>query len=152
MTIIKWKGRECDPFKELLDLQNGTLRLFDSSWDTLPQRLSKEAVWSPCLDVAEDKENITVKADLPGVKQSDIDVSVVGDVLNIRGERKQENEVREKKYHRLERFYGSFTRSLTLPGYADASKVSANYKEGILEIVIPKTERAKPRQIKVDVN
>lgn len=152
MAIIKWKGKEFDPFKELLGLEEETSRLFDNSWSALPDKLAREAVWSPSIDVAEDKDSITVKADLPGVKQSDIDVSVSGDILTIRGERKQEEDVKQKKFHRIERFYGSFTRSLSLPDYVDASKINASYRNGMLEVVIPKTEQAKPRQIKVQVN
>lgn len=151
MALIKWRGHELDPFKELFDLQRETGRMFDETWEQLPSRLSKEAVWTPSLDIAEDKDSITIKADLPGVSQSDIDVSVSGDILTIKGERKQEHETKEKKVHRIERFYGSFVRSLTLPDYVDASKISANYKNGVLEVSVPKTEKAKPRQIKVDV-
>lgn len=151
MAIIKWRGKEWDPFKELLDLHRDVDQLFDTSMGILPERLSKEAVWAPSLDVSEDKDSICIKADLPGVKQSDIEITVESDVLTIKGERKSEVESKEKRLHRIERFYGSFSRSLTLPDYADASKISASYKEGVLEINIPKTEKAKPRQIKVDI-
>jgi len=151
MALIKWRGKEWDPFRELMELQQQTSQLFDSSWEHLPDRLAKEAIWSPSLDVVEDNNNIILKADLPGVKQSDIDISVTGNFLTIKGERKHEEGAKEKKMHRVERFYGSFQRSLSLPDYADTSKIEATYKDGILEVVIPKTEKAKPRQIKVNV-
>ncbi|MCM8779931.1 MAG: Hsp20/alpha crystallin family protein [Candidatus Omnitrophica bacterium] len=151
MALVRWHGKEWDPFRELMSLQRDMDSLLDASWENLPARLSQEATWIPSLDVAEDKDNITIKADLPGVKQADIDVSVSGDILTIRGERKQEQAVKEKKIHRIERFYGVFTRSLTLPDSVDSSKISAVYKDGVLEITLPKTEKAKPKQIKVEV-
>lgn len=151
MALIRWRGKEWDPFRDLLELQQQTNQLFDASLESLPERLSREAQWCPSLDVSEDKENIVLKADLPGVKQSDIDISVTGNLITIKGERKSEEETKEKKMHRVERFYGTFMRSLSLPDYADTSKISAEYKEGVLEVVIPKTEKAKPRQIKVNV-
>lgn len=151
MALIKWRGREWDPFRELLDLEKEFQRFFDTSLELLPERVSKEGIWSPSLDVAEDKENIIIKADLPGVKQQDIDISITGDILTLQGERKREEEVKDKNYHRIERFYGAFKRSFTLPPYADTTKVKATYKDGVLEIVIPKTEESKPKQIKVEV-
>ena len=151
MALVKWQGKEWDPFRELLNLQRQMDNLFDASWQDLPSRLSREASWMPSLDIAEDKDSITIKADLPGVKQADIDVSISGDVLTIKGERKQEQEVKDKKFHRVERFYGAFSRSLSLPDYVDAAKISAAYKDGVLEITLPKTEKAKPQQIKVEV-
>ncbi|MCM8799483.1 MAG: Hsp20/alpha crystallin family protein [Candidatus Omnitrophica bacterium] len=151
MALIKWRGKEWDPFRELLDLEHEFRRFFEDSFALLPERVSKEGIWSPSLDIVEDKDNITIKADLPGVKQSDIDISISGDILTIKGERKREEEVKDKNYHRIERFYGNFTRSLTLPKYVDTNKVKATYKDGVLEIVLPKTEEVKPKQIKVEI-
>jgi len=151
MALVKWQGREWDPFRELRALQRDIDNLFNASWEGLADKLSHEATWIPSLDVSEDKDNIVIKADLPGVKQSDIDVSVADNLLTIKGERKQEQEVKDKKLHRVERFYGVFSRSLTLPEFVDTTKISATYNDGVLEIVMPKTEKAKIRQIKVDV-
>ncbi|MCM8781339.1 MAG: Hsp20/alpha crystallin family protein [Candidatus Omnitrophica bacterium] len=151
MALIKWRGREWDPFKELLDLHREFDRFFETTFESLPERISKEAVWSPSLDVSEDKENINIKLDLPGVKQSDIDISISGDILTIKGQRQKEQETKDKNYHRVERFYGSFERSLRLPPYADTSNIKANYKDGVLDITIAKAEEAKPKQIKVEV-
>ncbi|MEM7816784.1 MAG: Hsp20/alpha crystallin family protein [Candidatus Aenigmatarchaeota archaeon] len=151
MALIRWRGREWDPFKELLDLQKEISNFFDASFETLPTKISQEATWLPSLDISEDKNNLIIKVDVPGVKQDDIDISISGDVLTIKGERKKEEETKDKNYYRRERFYGVFSRSLTLPNYVDTNKVEANYKDGVLEIVLPKTESAKPKQIKVKV-
>lgn len=151
MAIVRWRGKEWDPIRELLDWQKSFGNLFDVSMEELPERISREAVWSPSVDVSEDKENIEIKADVPGVSQADIDISIAGNVLTIKGERKHEEKKSEKDFHRVERFYGSFTRSMTLPEYADTSKIRAEYKNGVLDIIIPKTENAKPKQIKVEV-
>lgn len=151
MALLRWHGREWDPLKELMDIQRETERLFDSTFDNLPTRLSREAVWTPSIDVVEDQNALTIKADLPGVKQSDIEVSVSGDILTIRGERSPENDVKDKKVHRIERFYGSFARTMRLPDYLDTEKIKATYRDGTLEVSLPKTERSRPKQIKVDV-
>src|SRR3989338_9693157 len=151
MAIVKWRGREWDPFHELRDLEKGLTRFFDTSYEMLPEKISKEATWSPSMDISEDKNQVTIKVDLPGVKQSDIDISVDNNMLTISGQRKHEEEHKEKKYHSIERFYSSFLRSLPLPAYVDADKVKAQYKEGVLAIHIPKKEGAKAKQIKVEV-
>jgi HSP20 family protein len=151
MALIKWRGKEWDPFRELLDLEREFRNFFEDSFTALPEKVAKEGSWLPSLDIAEDKDNLIIKADLPGVKQSDIDISISGDILTIKGERKKEEEVKDKNYHRIERFYGAFCRSLRLPQYVDTNKVKATYKDGVLEILIPKTEEVKPKQIKVEV-
>lgn len=151
MAIVKWRGREWDPFHELRELEKGLGRFFDTSYELLPERISKEATWSPSMDISEDKNQVTIKADLPGVKQSDIDISVDNNIITIKGERRHEEEHKEKKYHSVERFYGSFMRSMALPAYVEADKIKASYKEGVLEIHIPKKEGAKSRQIKVEL-
>lgn len=151
MALIKWRGKEWDPFRDLLDLEKEFNRFLESSFELLPERVSKEGTWLPSLDISEDKENIVIKVDLPGVKQNDIDISIHGNILTIKGERKREEESKDRNYHRIERFFGSFVRSLSLPQYVDTNKVKASYKDGVLEITIPKTEEAKPKQIKVEV-
>lgn len=151
MAIVRWRGREWDPLRELGEWQRDMANLFESSLETLPERISKEATWAPSMDITEDKENIMVKVDLPGVKQQDIDIEVTGKTLTIKGERKHEEEKKEKNYHRVERFYGSYARTVTLPEYVDMEKIKAEYKNGVLELSIPKKEEAKPKQIKVEV-
>jgi HSP20 family protein len=109
-----------------------------------------EAVWSPLVDVHETKEGFLLQVELPGVKQEDIQVSMVGDTLTLKGERKRETEVKEDSYHRIERSYGTFQRSIVLPSVVDANRVKATYREGVLEIQLPKKEEAKPKEIKVE--
>ena len=134
MRLIKWRSPSLfDSFQDLWDLQT-------------------ETAWFPAVDAYEDKERLVIKADLPGLKQNEIDVSVEDGVLTIKGEKKKENEVKEKNYYHLERAYGSFERRFTLPTNVDTSKIKANYKEGVLELALTKKEEAKPKQIKVDVN
>jgi HSP20 family protein len=154
MQIIPWRKRDAwQPFGELESLQNEMNKLFDLSLGRWPVRSSglMESSWSPAVDVFDSKDNIMVKADIPGLRKEDIDIAVHGDTLTIRGEKKEEKETKDKNYVKTERFYGSFNRALTLPSEVDAGKVKASYKEGVLEITLPKKEDAKPKQIKVDV-
>ena len=134
MRLIKWQSPSL--FDSLEDL-----------WGT-----SQEAGWSPAVDIYENKDSLIIKAELPGIEQDKIDVSVQGDLLTIKGERKKESEVKEENYYRLERVSGSFQRSFTLPANVDATKISAAYKGGILELKVPKAEEAKPKQIKINNN
>ncbi|MBI3616889.1 MAG: Hsp20/alpha crystallin family protein [Candidatus Omnitrophica bacterium] len=109
------------------------------------------ALWAPAVDIIDEKDDIRVRADLPGMKKEDIEVSVNNDTLSIKGEKKEEKEIKEKDYVRSERYYGAFQRSFTLPAGVDPQKVNAAYKDGVLEITLPKREDAKPKQIKVDI-
>jgi HSP20 family protein len=115
----------------------------------------KEAItvteWSPLVDISEDENEYIVKAELPEMKKEEIKINVHDDVLSISGERKYEKEEKGKKYHRVERAYGSFMRSFTLPEDADGSKVNAEYKDGLLKVHLPKSEKAKPKAIEVKV-
>jgi HSP20 family protein len=155
MAIIPWRSEKnaWQPFREVESLQNEVNKLFDFSLGRWPVRSMglMEGAWSPAVDVFESKDNIMVKADIPGMEKKDIDISVHGDTLAIKGEKKEEAESKEKDYVKTERFYGSFNRALTLPSEVDADKVKASYKDGVLEIILPKKEEAKPKQIKVDV-
>jgi HSP20 family protein len=142
-----------DPFKELEDMER---RL--STWFGQPLRRregEKEALtvaeWSPLVDIEESEKEYLIKAELPEVKKEDVKLSVRDEVLTISGERKSEKEEKGKKYHRVERCYGSFLRSFTLPEDADGTKVSAEYKDGMLRIHLPKSEQAKPKAIEVKV-
>ena len=109
------------------------------------------ANWSPVVDISEDDKEYAIKAELPDVKKEDIKLNVHDDVLTITGERKYEKEEKGKKYHRVERAYGSFLRSFTLPEDADGTKVTAEYKDGLLNVRLPKSEKAKPKTIEVKV-
>jgi HSP20 family protein len=142
-----------DPFKELEDVQNRLSRMFGRP--PVSKEGGKEemtvAEWSPLVDISEDDKEYLVKAELPDIKKEDIKLSVHDNVLSISGERKYEKEEKGKKYHRVERAYGSYLRSFTLPEDADAGKVAAEYKDGILKVHLPKSEKAKPKSIEVRV-
>jgi HSP20 family protein len=143
-----------DPFRDLMGIQDEINRLFD--WTLGGQRPSAgsgllEGEWVPAIDVAENENSVVVKAELPGMTEDDIDVNILGNTLTIKGEKKKEEEKKEQNYYRLERSYGSFQRSVTLPTAVDFEKCKASFKNGVLEIEIPKKEEAKPKQIKVNV-
>jgi HSP20 family protein len=107
--------------------------------------------WSPLVDISEDEKEYVIKAEVPEMKKEEIKINVQDDVLSISGERKYEKEEKGKKYHRVERAYGSFMRSFTLPEDADGSKVNAEYKDGVLKVHLPKSEKAKPKAIEVKI-
>lgn len=142
-----------DPFRELFNLQHRMGRLFDESGR--PRFVENEeaaATWSPAVDIYETQQEIVVKAELPDLKQEDIQVSVDNDRLSIRGERKFESEVKRENYHRVERSYGTFSRSFSLPPTVDQEKIRADYKNGVLTVNLPKREIAQTKQINVEVN
>jgi HSP20 family protein len=149
MTLTKW-----DPFKDLLSLQDRMNRLFDESVrnvKTGDEALSS-AIWSPAVDIYETDDEVVVKAELPEVNQKDIDIQIENNTLTLRGERKFNKETKKENFHRIERAYGTFSRSFTLPGTINQEKISADYKDGILRISMPKREETKPKQIKVAVS
>jgi HSP20 family protein len=120
---------------------------FFENWELMPT--FEGGTWWPLLDVVEHDNEIIVKAELPGMKTEDIDISVQGNVLTISGQKRESQEDRGENYYRTERRYGSFRRDLTLPAPVDVGKVEATHEDGVLKIVLPKTEEAKPRKIKV---
>ena len=129
-------------------------RLFDnffdgflSDWGILPTTTT----WSPRVEMVDKGDNIVVNAELPGVNPKDVDIKVTSDGVTIRGETKKEEETKEEDYYRCERFYGKFSRSLSLPVGIDTSKVKASYRDGILRLVLPKVEKEKEKSIKVEV-
>jgi len=157
MALIPWRNRTgrdlYNPFTEMETLQNEMNRLFNFSlgrWDDRAHGLM-EGHWNPAVDIYDSKDDILVKADIPGMKKDELDVTIQGDMLVLKGEKKSENEVKEKGHIKTERFYGSFNRAIRLPSGVDASKVKASYKDGVLELVLPKKEESKPKQITVDV-
>jgi HSP20 family protein len=142
-----------NPRRELGSLENRLDRLFGL---TLPSRNGeKEAMtvaqWTPLVDISEDNNEYLVKAELPELKKEEVKVSVENGELTISGERKSEKEEKGKKFHRIERSYGSFLRSFTLPETVNADKVSAEFKDGVLSVHLPKDEKAKPKSIEVKV-
>ena len=140
MSLIRW-----DPFREF----NTPARFgnfFGKNWD-LP--LSTTA-WNPSVDIFENDNDVVIKAELPGMNAKDIEVRLENNVLMLKGERHFEKETKEENYHRIEREYGSFSRAFALPTVVDGDKVVAEYKDGILKIVLPKKEERKPKPIKVE--
>ncbi|HTZ97073.1 MAG TPA: Hsp20/alpha crystallin family protein [Terriglobales bacterium] len=146
MTVLtRW-----EPFREFTTLQDRMNRLFRDSFDGREESLTTSS-FAPAVDVYEDEHNVTLKIEVPGVDEKDIDVRVENHTLTVHGERKFEKEEKEENYRRVERQYGSFTRSFTLPNTVDTENVSANYEKGVLKIKLAKKAEAKPKQIKVNV-
>lgn len=142
------------PWRELEDMEKRLSTIFGRApISTTGEK--KEAIsvaeWSPLVDITEDDKEYIVKAEIPDMKKEDIKINVHDDVLSISGDRKYEKEEKGKKYHRVERAYGSFMRSFTLPEDADGSKVNAEYKDGVLKVHLPKSEKAKQKTIEVKV-
>lgn len=140
-----------DPFQELNELQNRLTTLFGRT--ALRPGNGEEAItiadWAPAVDISEDDKEYMVKAELPGLKREEVKVTVEDGVLSISGERKVEKEEKGKKYHRVERSYGSFVRSFTLPEGCDTSKVNAEFKEGVLNVHLAKSPKVQPRPIEI---
>ena len=140
-----------EPFRGLSTLQDQFNRLFNESFRNHPEE-SALTTWAPAVDIYETPNELVVKADLPDVNEKDIDVRVENNLLTIRGERKFEKSVSEENFLRVERTYGSFSRSFSLPNTVNAESIGAEYKNGVLTVTLPKREESKPRQVKVTVN
>ncbi len=151
MDLIQWRpGRELGPWRRLRDIED--------EMDTLLGRVfGRESlqqggrVWAPVVDVKQTKTEVTVKAELPEFKAEDVDITVEGSTLTIKGERKSEEKKEDEGYLYSERSWGSFIRTIALPGEVDEAKTRASYKEGVLTVVMPKKKQEKAKQIKVDV-
>jgi HSP20 family protein len=154
MNLIRYQKPELSwaGFGRLSSLRDELDRLFESPWTELTRTSQLLSGWTPALDVHEDKDNFVVRAELPGMKREDIDVSLHDGALSISGERKTEKKYEEAEVYRTERCFGKFQRTVTLPAPVAADKVKAQYKDGVLTITLPKTEEAKPKQIDVNVN
>jgi HSP20 family protein len=143
MSLVRW-----EPFRDLLSLQQRLNRGFESARQTSEEQLG---TWAPAVDIYETEKEIVLKADLPGISLEDVDISLNNNVLSVRGERRFEKEVKEDHYHRVERVYGSFVRTFTLPNTVNVEQIEASYENGVLKIAMPKREEARPKQIKVNV-
>ena len=155
MNIVKWQRPTLSTwpsFGRLSDLRDEIDRLFESPLSELTRTSQLLSGWTPALDVCEEKDNFVIKAELPGMKKEDIEVSLHDGSLSISGERKTESKHEGSEVYRAERFFGRFQRSVSLPTTVAADKVKAAYNDGILTITLPKTEDAKPRKIDVLVN
>jgi HSP20 family protein len=148
MTVLtRW-----EPFREFSTLQDRMNRLFRESYNEGGRDESLTASsFAPAVDVYEDEHTVTLKLEVPGIDEKDIDIRLENNTLTVHGERKIEKDEKEENYRRVERQYGSFTRTFTLPSTVDSEKVSANYDKGVLKIALPKKAEAKPKQIKVNI-
>lgn len=149
MNLIKW-----DPFRELEDVSARLNRIFGRAparGDSDNEMLAV-ADWMPSVDISETNDAYLIKGEIPGVKKDDVKVTVQNGMLTIQGERKQEKEEKGKKFHRIECSYGSFVRSFRVPDDADENKVKAEFKDGMLNVTLPKTEKAKSKAINVSVS
>ena len=147
MAIVRW-----EPLRELTTLQNEMNRLFGSAFDTpTPGNGGALRRWMPAMDLVETADHFVLRADLPGMSEEDVNIEVEERVLTISGERKAEHTENKDGYHRVERAFGSFSRSLTLPEGVNAEAVAATFDRGVLEVRIPKPEQRKPRKISIGV-
>jgi HSP20 family protein len=147
MTVLtRW-----DPFREFTTLQDRMNRLFQQSFGEGREESLTTGTFAPAVDVYEDEHNVTLKIEVPGIDEKDLDIRVENNTLTVHGERKFEKEEKEENYRRIERQYGSFTRSFTLPNTVDPDSIHANYDKGVLKIRLAKKAEAKPKQIKVNV-
>ena len=148
--LLRW-----DPFRDLATLHERVDRLFEESERGLRGSDREEALqgssWAPAVDILEKDNELVLRADMPGLDPKDVDIQVQNGTLTLRGERKFESDVKEDNFRRLEWAYGSFVRSFSLPQTVDSEKVKAEYKNGVLEVKLPKRPEAKPKQIRVAV-
>ena len=154
MNLTRWQRPELSvwpPFGRLSSLRDEIDRLFDVPLAELARTSQLLSGWTPALDMHEDKDKIVVKAELPGMKKDDINISLHDGSLSISGERKSEEKFEHAEVYRAERFVGRFQRTVTLPAPVASDKVKAHYQDGVLTITLPKTEEAKPKQIDVQV-
>lgn len=149
MNLVKW-----DPFRELEDVTNRLNRIFGQSLarGESGQNMLAVADWAPSVDISETDNAYLIKGEIPGVKKEDVKVTIQDGMLTIQGERRQEKEEKGKKFHRIECSYGSFARSFRVPSDADESSVKAEFKDGMLNVTLAKSEKAKPKSINVSVS
>ncbi|HEV8699861.1 MAG TPA: Hsp20/alpha crystallin family protein [Candidatus Polarisedimenticolia bacterium] len=150
MAMVRW-----EPFRDLFSLQERMNRLFDESYRSRTGTEDDWALggsWAPAVDIYERDGNIVLKAELAGLDPKDVDIRVENNVLTVRGERKFENEVKRENFHRVERSYGTFTRSFTLPNAVDTERIKADFKDGVLQVTLPTREEAKPKQIAINAS
>jgi HSP20 family protein len=149
MSISRW-----EPFRDLLSTQDRFNQLFNDTFARAfgDQREVTPRAWVPPVDIYETADSLVLKAELPGINPDEVEIQVEGNTLYLKGERKFMKDLKEENLHRVERMYGTFTRSFALPNTIDADKVKAEYQNGILTLTMPKREEAKPRTIKINVS
>jgi HSP20 family protein len=152
MTMERWRpfGTSMDRWGNVTDIQGEVNRLFDNFFGR-PASAASGRAWAPPVDLYETKDDIVLTMEVPGVRDKDVTVSITGDLLSVKGERRFEQDVKEQQLLHVERVYGKFERLVQLPIPVQTDKVKASYRDGLLEIKLPKTEEIKPREIKVDI-
>ncbi len=155
MAIERWRPfsmtSRWEPFRELSDIQHEMNRLFDSFFGRPATVQTGERLWVPLADMWETKDDLYVSFDLPGCREKEISVTITGDVLTVKGERHWDKDVKDENYHRLERVYGKFERAIPLPMPVQADRVKATFRDGVLEVRLPKAEEVKAKEIKIDI-
>jgi len=141
--LVRWR-----PFESVVNRQDSFDGFVRDFFDSFPSVLETEHL-APAIDVAEENGHVVIRAEVPGIKKEDIDVSLRDGVLTLKGEKKLESDRKDRRYHRTERRYGAFSRSIALPEYVDLNKVDAQYKDGVLTITLDKKAEAKPKQIEI---
>ena len=147
MSVMRW-----DPFRDLTSIQDEMNQMFDRVFGrrgSSAEAAGGRATWAPAVDISERKDAYVVTVEVPGVKPEDLDVTLEDGLLTIQGERRMEEETSERQYHRVERRYGGFRRSITLPSQVRSDSIEADYSDGVLQVVVPKAEEAKPKKITV---
>ena len=154
MSLVRWQPgfgvRRFTPHHELADMHSDMGRLFNWAFGGRGDVSALTSDWMPAIDVYEDDNAYHVRADLPGLKRDEIDITLDNNTLSISGEKKDGNETKSENVYRAERYYGKFLRSVELPSVVNTEKIEAQYKDGVLEIVVPKSEEARPKQIKIE--
>ncbi|MBN2807941.1 MAG: Hsp20/alpha crystallin family protein [Deltaproteobacteria bacterium] len=153
MAIIKWNPYPTGwaPFQDLVTIQDRINNLFEDSMGYRDDRSLASTTWKPLVDIFEDEEAITIKAELPEVDEKDVQINLDNNMLTIKGERKLEKEEKKESYHRVERYYGQFQRSFELPTTVDRKNIAASYDKGVLKIVLPKKEESQPKKVKIEI-
>lgn len=146
MTLVRWR-----PVRDLVNFRDEINRLFGGVFESSGANSENSGFWLPAADVMENKDDVVVNLEIPGMNKEDIKVTVQDNVLSIRGEKKHQTEEKDANYHRVERSYGAFTRSFTLPSRVKADEIKAVYENGVLKVALPKSEEAKPKEIPVSV-
>ena len=148
MSVLRW-----DPFRDLTSIQDEMNQMFDRVFGRRSsggrEASPTAASWSPAVDISERKDAYVVSAEVPGIKPEELEVTLEDGLLTIQGERRMEKETSDRQYHRVERRYGAFRRSITLPSQVNADAIEASYSDGVLQVVVPKVESAKPKKINV---
>lgn len=155
MTLERWRPfstlERWDPVRTLGEIEADMNRLFDGVLGRSLRPRTRDRIWVPAVDMYETRDELVVTAELPGVNEKEITLSLTGDVLTLKGERTRTAEVKEEEYRRTERYFGKFERNIPLPMPVQADKVKATYRDGLLEARLPKAEEVKPKEIKIEV-